>query len=124
MAAKSRAWLALTGFIVVFAGAAHGRDIGGKLFASMARSYIPSKAGSCKTSSRRQTQLCFQAPHFAPAQFERSAVKVGDVFGDAQALSMAGGFNAYAEENKTKIFREKAGKTLILDFRYNDVAKG
>lgn len=41
-----------------------------------------------------------------------------------QALAMAGGFNPFAEENKTKIFREKAGKTLILDFRYDDVAKG
>lgn len=41
-----------------------------------------------------------------------------------QALAMAGGFNPFAEENKTKIFREKDGKTLILDFRYDDVAKG
>ena len=41
-----------------------------------------------------------------------------------QALAMAGGFNPFAEENKTKIFREKDGKTVILDFRYKDVAKG
>jgi polysaccharide export outer membrane protein len=41
-----------------------------------------------------------------------------------QALAMAGGFNPFAEENKTKIFREKDGKTEILDFRYKDVAKG
>ena len=41
-----------------------------------------------------------------------------------QALAMAGGFNQWAKKNKIKILRETTGKTLFLDFVYDDVIEG
>jgi len=41
-----------------------------------------------------------------------------------QALAMAGGLNPFADENDVKIFREREGKTEIIEFRYKDVLKG
>jgi polysaccharide export outer membrane protein len=41
-----------------------------------------------------------------------------------QVLSMAGGFNSFADSDKIKIFREKKGKTKIFSFNYTDVARG
>lgn len=41
-----------------------------------------------------------------------------------QVLSMAGGFNAFADSEEIKIFREKNGRTRIFTFNYNDVARG
>jgi len=41
-----------------------------------------------------------------------------------QAISMAGGLNTFAKENKIKIFREVKGKTDIFQFEYDDVIEG
>ena len=41
-----------------------------------------------------------------------------------QALTMAGGLNAFAKKNKIRIFREIDGKTHIFPFEYDDVTKG
>ena len=41
-----------------------------------------------------------------------------------QALAMGGGLADFAKENSIKIFREAAGDSNILEFRYGDVAKG
>ena len=41
-----------------------------------------------------------------------------------QGLALAGGLNAFAEQNKIRIFREEGGKTLIFHFRYDDVSTG
>ena len=41
-----------------------------------------------------------------------------------QALTMAGGLNAFAKRNKIKIFRETKGKTDIFKFEYDDVTEG
>ncbi len=41
-----------------------------------------------------------------------------------QALSMAGGLNAFAKRDKIKIFREEDGQTRIFNFRYDDVVDG
>ena len=41
-----------------------------------------------------------------------------------QGLSLAGGLNPFAEQNKIRIFREEGGKTLIFMFRYDDVSTG
>jgi polysaccharide export outer membrane protein len=41
-----------------------------------------------------------------------------------QALSMAGGLNAYAKKSKIKIFREVEGKTEIFEFNYDKVSQG
>lgn len=41
-----------------------------------------------------------------------------------QALSMAGGLNAFAKRDKIKIFREEDGQTKIFNFRYDDVVDG
>ncbi len=41
-----------------------------------------------------------------------------------QALSMAGGCNAFAKRDKIKIFRYDGGKTQILNFHYDSVLDG
>ena len=41
-----------------------------------------------------------------------------------QALTMAGGLNAFAKRNKIKIFRKEKDKTVILPFEYDDVTDG
>jgi len=41
-----------------------------------------------------------------------------------QALTMAGGLNAFAKKNHIKIFREKNNKTLIFPFDYDDITNG
>jgi len=41
-----------------------------------------------------------------------------------QALSMAGGLNAYAKRNKIKIFRDNGSAAKIFTFRYDDVTDG
>jgi len=41
-----------------------------------------------------------------------------------QALTMAGGLNAFAKRNKIKIFREEKDKTVILPFEYDEVTEG
>ena len=41
-----------------------------------------------------------------------------------QALTMAGGLNAFAKRNKIKIFRKENGKTDIFPFEYDDVTEG
>lgn len=41
-----------------------------------------------------------------------------------QALAMAGGFTPFAIRDKIKIFRQDGDKTIIFDFRYDDVADG
>jgi len=41
-----------------------------------------------------------------------------------QALTMAGGLNAFAKRNKIKIFRKAKGKTEIFHFEYDDVTDG
>jgi len=41
-----------------------------------------------------------------------------------QALTMAGGLNAFAKRNKIKIYRETTDKTLILPFEYDEVTEG
>jgi len=41
-----------------------------------------------------------------------------------QALAMAGGFNPFAKRNKVKIFRRIGDQTQILEFKYDEVAKG
>jgi len=41
-----------------------------------------------------------------------------------QALTMAGGLNAFAKRNKIKIFRKENGKTRIFPFEYDDVTEG
>jgi polysaccharide biosynthesis/export protein len=41
-----------------------------------------------------------------------------------QALSMAGGLNAFAKKDKIRVFREIEGKTRILSFEYDNVAEG
>ncbi|MEA1945834.1 MAG: polysaccharide biosynthesis/export family protein [Thermodesulfobacteriota bacterium] len=41
-----------------------------------------------------------------------------------QALTMAGGLNAFANRNNIKIFRETKDKTFILPFEYDDVTEG
>lgn len=41
-----------------------------------------------------------------------------------QVLSMAGGFNSFADSSKIKIFREKKGGTEIFSFNYNDITRG
>jgi polysaccharide export outer membrane protein len=41
-----------------------------------------------------------------------------------QALTIAGGFNPFAKRNQIKIFRQENGKTIILQFSYDDVTDG
>lgn len=41
-----------------------------------------------------------------------------------QALSIAGGLNAFAKRNQIKIFRQEAGGTQILPFSYDEVTEG
>jgi len=41
-----------------------------------------------------------------------------------QALSMAGGLNAFAKKDSIKIFREKEIQTFIYDFNYDEVSEG
>jgi polysaccharide export outer membrane protein len=41
-----------------------------------------------------------------------------------QALTMAGGLNAFAKRNNIKIFREKNNRTLIFPFDYDDITNG
>jgi polysaccharide biosynthesis/export protein len=41
-----------------------------------------------------------------------------------QALTMAGGVNAFAKRDKIKIFRQESGKTKIYRFKYDDVTEG
>ena len=41
-----------------------------------------------------------------------------------QALSLAGGFTEFADEDDIKILRREGGKQFILPFNYNDVEKG
>jgi polysaccharide export outer membrane protein len=41
-----------------------------------------------------------------------------------QALTMAGGLNAFAKRDKIKIFRQEGQKTTILRFKYDDVVEG
>jgi len=41
-----------------------------------------------------------------------------------QALTMAGGLNAFAKRNKIKIFRKEKNKTVILPFEYDEVTEG
>lgn len=41
-----------------------------------------------------------------------------------QALSIAGGLNPFAKNNKIKIFRQEGDKTVILPFKYDEVVKG
>jgi polysaccharide export outer membrane protein len=41
-----------------------------------------------------------------------------------QALTMAGGLNAFAKRNKIKIFRKEKNKTNIIKFSYDDVTEG
>ncbi len=41
-----------------------------------------------------------------------------------QALTMAGGVNAFAKRDKIKIFRQEAGKTKIYRFKYDEVTEG
>ena len=41
-----------------------------------------------------------------------------------QALAIAGGPNAFANRSRIRIFREEAGKTLVLPFDYDDVTAG
>ena len=41
-----------------------------------------------------------------------------------QALTMAGGLNAFAKRSKIKIFREENGKTHIFPFEYDEVTEG
>lgn len=41
-----------------------------------------------------------------------------------QALTMAGGLNAFAKRNNIKIFRETNEKTMILPFEYDDITNG
>ena len=41
-----------------------------------------------------------------------------------QALSMAGGFNTFAQKGKVKIFRNQDGRNLILPFDYDEVVDG
>jgi len=41
-----------------------------------------------------------------------------------QALSIAGGLNAFAKRSKIKIFRQEEGKTVTLPFDYDEVIDG
>ncbi len=41
-----------------------------------------------------------------------------------QALSLAGGFTAFADKDDVKILRREGGKQSILPFNYSDVEKG
>jgi len=41
-----------------------------------------------------------------------------------QALSLAGGTTPFASLNDIKILRRRGGQQSVLEFRYNDVAKG
>ena len=41
-----------------------------------------------------------------------------------QALTMAGGLNAFAKRDKIKIFRQEGQKTTILRFKYDEVVEG
>jgi polysaccharide export outer membrane protein len=41
-----------------------------------------------------------------------------------QALSLAGGTTTFAELNDIKILRRRNGVQSVLEFRFNDVARG
>jgi len=41
-----------------------------------------------------------------------------------QALSMAGGLNAFAKRSKIKVFRQENGKTVTYPFNYDEVVDG
>jgi polysaccharide export outer membrane protein len=41
-----------------------------------------------------------------------------------QALTMAGGLNAFAKRDKIKIFRQEGNQTKIFRFKYDDVTEG
>ena len=41
-----------------------------------------------------------------------------------QALSIAGGLNAFAKRSKIKVFRQERGKTVTYPFDYNEVVDG
>jgi len=41
-----------------------------------------------------------------------------------QALTIAGGPNAFANRSRIRIFRQEGGKTLVLPFDYDDVTAG
>jgi len=41
-----------------------------------------------------------------------------------QALTIAGGLNAFAKRDKIKIFRQEGQKTTIFRFKYDDVTEG
>lgn len=41
-----------------------------------------------------------------------------------QALSIAGGLNAFAKRNQIKIFRQEGGGTQIMPFSYDEVTEG
>jgi polysaccharide export outer membrane protein len=41
-----------------------------------------------------------------------------------QVLSMAGGLNAFADEDDILILRQQEGKTVKIPFNYKEVAKG
>ena len=41
-----------------------------------------------------------------------------------QALSIAGGLNAFAKRSKIKVFRQEGGKTVTYPFDYNEVVDG
>ena len=41
-----------------------------------------------------------------------------------QALTMAGGLNAFAKRDKIRIFRQEGNKTTIFRFKYDDVTEG
>ena len=54
-----------------------------------------------------------------PGRFE-----LNDNINVMQALALAGGLNPFAKSGSIKILREVGGKTRIMTFDYDDVAKG
>lgn len=41
-----------------------------------------------------------------------------------QALAMARGLTPYAESDEIRLYRKESGETVIIDFPYDDIAKG
>ncbi|MEE2785414.1 MAG: polysaccharide biosynthesis/export family protein [Pseudomonadota bacterium] len=81
--------------------------------------YIPDAVVTVSVVQLRGLRIYVTGQVRRPGQFE-----VGRYIDVLQAITLAGGFTAFANKNKVQIIRREDGRETVLKFNYKQVEKG